>query len=304
MPAKLNVNIDHVATIREARKTIEPAVIAAARVCEQAGAHGITVHLRGDRRHIQDRDIEQLREAVTTYLNVEMAATEEMVAVAERIKPDAVSLVPESPNEVTTEGGLDVIGNFETVSLAIEKLKEAGIFVSIFIDPDTTQIDAAKRAGAQQVELCTAEYAEQTLVEPDNATSEPTKSSPPYESGAPAAASASGVDVGGVDAALGGRGGSLPSEPGAIATGSPHGEGSQKAAAELSRIAFAAAHADSLGLKVAAGHGLTTANVPALAAIPQITEFNIGHHIISRAVFIGLDQAVREMIAACAPART
>ena len=264
MPAKLNVNIDHVATIREARKTIEPSVVAAARICEQAGADGITVHLRGDRRHIQDRDIEQLRDVVKTYLNVEMAATDEMVAIAERNKPDAVSLVPESPNEVTTEGGLDVVGNFETVRSAIEKLKEAGIFVSIFIDPDTAQIDSAKQAGAQQVELCTAEYAEQTLVEPDNAAS----------------------------------------EPGAIATGFPHGEGAQKAASELSRIASAAAHADSLGLKVAAGHGLTTANVRALVAIPQITEFNIGHHIISRAVFIGLDQAVREMIAACNEART
>ncbi len=123
MTAKLNVNIDHVATIREARKTIEPSVLEAARVCEQAGADGITVHIRGDRRHIQDRDIEQLREVVTTYLNVEMAATDEMVGIATRIKPDAVSLVPESPNEVTTEGGLNVIGNFDNVKNAIEKLK-------------------------------------------------------------------------------------------------------------------------------------------------------------------------------------
>src|SRR5688572_18542423 len=163
MAAKLNVNIDHVATIREARKTIEPSIITAAVICEQAGANGITVHLRGDRRHIQDRDIELLRDVVTTYLNVEMAATDEMIAIALRTKPDAVSLVPESPNEITTEGGLDVIGNFENVAKAIRELKAANIFVSIFIDPDLEQISAARNVGAQQVELCTAEYAELTL---------------------------------------------------------------------------------------------------------------------------------------------
>src|SRR5215218_4721002 len=123
MTAKLNVNIDHVATIREARKTIEPSIITAAVICEQAGAHGITVHLRGDRRHIQDRDIELLREVVTTYLNVEMAATEEMTSIALRTKPDAVSLVPESPDEITTEGGLNVIGNFENIRNATSQLK-------------------------------------------------------------------------------------------------------------------------------------------------------------------------------------
>jgi len=258
MTAKLNVNIDHVATIREARKTIEPSVIDAALICEQAGADGITVHIRGDRRHIQDRDIEQLRKVVTTYLNVEMAATDEMVSIAIKTKPEAVSLVPESPNEVTTEGGLDVIGNFDNVRSATKKLKTVGIFVSIFIDPDTEQIDAAKNAGAEQVELCTAEYAELTLVAPT----------------------------------------SNVSEPGAIATGFSENEATQKAAAELSRIAAAAIHARSIGLKVAAGHGLTTRNVTALAAIPEITEFNIGHHIISRSVFIGLNQAVKEMIEA------
>ncbi len=251
MTAHLNVNIDHVATIREARKTIEPSVLEAARVCEQAGADGITVHLRGDRRHIQDRDIELLRDVVTTYLNVEMAATDEMVAIAIRTKPDAVSLVPENPNEVTTEGGLDVVGNFQTIKSAIEKLKAAGIFVSIFIDPDNAQIDAAKRAGAQQVELCTAEYAELFVVT---------------------------------------QAASLPLAD--QHTANPD------IAAEISRITAAAVHADSLGLKVAAGHGLTTRNVAALAAIPQITEFNVGHHIISRAVFIGLSQAVKEMLAA------
>src|SRR3954451_11640050 len=115
MTARLNVNIDHVATVREARKTIEPSIITAAAICEQAGAHGITVHIRGDRRHIQDRDIELLRETVTTYLNVEMVATDEMVEIASRIMPDAVSLVPENPDEITTEGGLDVAGNFDIV---------------------------------------------------------------------------------------------------------------------------------------------------------------------------------------------
>ena len=245
MTAKLNVNIDHVATIREARKTIEPSIVTAAVICEQAGANGITVHLRGDRRHIQDRDIEVLREVVTTYLNVEMAATDEMVEIALRTKPDAVSLVPESPNEITTEGGLDVIGNFENVKNAIDKLRAAGIFVSIFIDPDLEQIEAAAGAGAQQVELCTAEYADMTL-----------------------------------------------------SSRAAHGEGAQKAAAEISRVAQAAAHARKHDLIVAAGHGLTYRNIGALASIPEISEFNIGHNIISRSVFVGLNQAVREMVEA------
>ena len=245
MSAKLNVNIDHVATIREARKTIEPSIITAAVICEQAGAHGITVHLRGDRRHIQDRDIELLREVVTTYLNVEMAATEEMLAIALRTKPDAVSLVPESPNEITTEGGLNVIKNFGNIKNTIEKLKDAGIFVSIFIDPDLEQIEAASGAGAQQIELCTAEFAELTL-----------------------------------------------------SARAAHGEGLEKALSEVERIKRAAERAKNLGLIVAAGHGLTYRNIGALAAIPEIIEFNIGHNIISRAVFVGLNQAVREMIEA------
>lgn len=243
MTARLNVNIDHVATIREARKTIEPSIIAAAVICEQAGAHGITVHLRQDRRHIQDRDIELLREVVTTYLNVEMAATDEMTEIALRTKPDAVSLVPENPNEVTTEGGLDVAGNFENVKTAVEKLKSAGIFVSIFIDPDIAQIEASKRAGAQQIELCTAEYAELTL-----------------------------------------------------SSRAAHGEGLQKAEKEVERIKQAVRKAAEIGLIVAAGHGLTYRNIGALANISEITEFNIGHNIISRSVFTGLATAVEEMI--------
>ena len=245
MPAKLNVNIDHVATVREARKTIEPSVISAAIACEQAGANGITVHLRQDRRHIQDKDIELLRRIVTTYLNVEMSATEEMIKIALQTLPEAVSLVPENPNEITTEGGLDVLKNFEAVQSAIEQLREAEIFTSVFIDPNENQIEAAKRAGAQQIELCTAEYAEITLD---------------------------------------GK--------------SAHGEKLKRAEEELKRIKNAAESASSLGLVVAAGHGLTYRNVGALASMREITEFNIGHNIISRSIFVGLNQAVREMIEA------
>ena len=250
MTARLNVNIDHVATIREARKTIEPSIITAAVICEQAGANGITVHVRQDRRHIQDRDIELLRDVVTTYLNVEMAATDEMVSIAERTRPDAVSLVPENPNEVTTEGGLDVVKNFDAVKSAIDKLRAAEIFVSIFIDPVNEQLDAASKAGAQQIEICTGEYAELTL-----------------------------------------------------SSRAAHGEGLRKATAEVERIRAAAEHASGLGMMVAAGHGLTYRNVGALAAIPEIAEFNIGHNIISRSVFVGLNQAVREMIKAIAKAK-
>jgi len=245
MTAKLNVNIDHVATIREARKTIEPSVVTAAVICEQAGADGITVHLRGDRRHIQDHDIEILREVVTTYLNVEMAASDEMVKIAKGTRPDAVSLVPENPAEVTTEGGLDVVRNFAAVEYAVGELKDAGIFVSIFVDPVVEQIEAARRVGAQQVELCTAEYAELT-----------------------------------------------------ISSRAAHGDGERRAAVELERLRKAAGLAKEHGLIVAAGHGLTCRNVGELSAIRQISEFNIGHHIISRSVFVGLDQAVREMIEA------
>ena len=249
MPARLNVNIDHVATIREARKTIEPSIITAAVICEQAGANGITVHLRQDRRHIQDRDIELLRDVVTTYLNVEMAATDEMTSIAERTRPDAVSLVPEDPNEVTTEGGLDVVKNFDAVKAAIDRLRAAEVFVSIFIDPVNEQLDAAAKAGAQQIEICTAEYAVLTL-----------------------------------------------------SSRAAHGEGLRKAAAEVERIRSAAEHASGLGMMVAAGHGLTYRNVGSLAAIPEITEFNIGHNIISRSVFVGLNQAVKEMVQAIANA--
>jgi pyridoxine 5-phosphate synthase len=243
MSAKLNVNIDHVATVREARKTIEPSIVAAAVICEKAGAHGITVHIRQDRRHIQDRDIRLLREAVTTYLNVELATSPEMLSIAVATLPDAVSLVPENRLEITTEGGLDVENNFENVRSAVDKLREADIFTSIFIDPDLKQIEAAHRTGAQQIEICTAEYAEMTL-------------------GAKSA----------------------------------HGEGLERAKAELERIKRAAQHARELGLVVAAGHGLTYRNIAALARMSEISEFNIGHNIVSRSIFVGLEQAVREMI--------
>jgi pyridoxine 5-phosphate synthase len=157
--SRLNVNIDHIATIRQARRTNEPNPVSAAVICELAGADGITTHLRSDRRHIQDYDLIALKQVVITHLNVEMAATDEMVGIATRIKPDVVSLVPERPQEITTEGGLDVVGNEKAVRAAIRKLNEAGIFVSLFIDPDINQIKAAAKLGAFQVEICTANYA-------------------------------------------------------------------------------------------------------------------------------------------------
>ena len=242
MIARLNVNIDHVATVRQARRAPEPSLVAAAMACEQAGADGITIHLRGDRRHIQDHDVKLLRECVTTYLNLEMAATTEMVKIALDSKPDAVSLVAESPNEITTEGGLDVKANLTTVREAVVTIREAGILASLFIDPEPSQIEAAHEIGAQQVELCTASYAEATL--------------------------------------------------GASAI---HGDGATRAAEELRRLKEGATLATQYGLHVAAGHGLTYRNVGAVAAISEITEFNIGHNIVARAIFVGLEEAVREM---------
>jgi pyridoxine 5-phosphate synthase len=245
MTARLNVNIDHVATVRQARRAPEPSVMAAAMACEQAGGDGITVHLRGDRRHIQDLDIELLRKSVTTYLNVEMAATEEMLGIALKALPDAVTLVAEKPDEITTEGGLDVRANVDVVRATVTSLRQAKIMASLFIDPDAAQIEAARDVGAQQVELCTAAYAEATL-------------------------GARGI----------------------------HGEGAAHAAHELRRLREAAELATQYGLNVAAGHGLTYRNVGAVAEIKLITEFNIGHNIIARAVFVGLEEAVREMRAA------
>lgn len=242
MTARLNVNIDHVATVRQARRAPEPSVIAAAMICEQAGADGITVHLRGDRRHIQDADVRLLRESISTYLNLEMAATEEMLNVALETKPDAVTLVAENPNEITTEGGLNVKANVSIVRAAVTRLRQAGILTSLFIDPDPSQIEAAHEVSAQEVELCTAAYAEATL------------------------------------------GGSWS-----------HGEPAAKVSQELRELREGATLAAQYGLRVAAGHGLTYRNVGEVAAISEIREFNIGHNIISRSVFVGLERAVLEM---------
>ena len=242
MTARLNINIDHVATVRQARRAPEPSVVAAAMLCEQAGADGITIHLRGDRRHIQDADLLALRASVTTYLNLEMAATEEMLKVALETRPDAVSLVPETANEITTEGGLDVKENVAIVRATVGRLREAGILASLFIDPDPKQIEAAHSVSAQQVDLCTALYA---------------------------------------DATLGSHG--------------FHGEGALRVGQELRRLRESAALAKQYGLLVAAGHGLTYRNVGAVAAISEVAEFNIGHNIIARSIFIGLERAVMEM---------
>lgn len=243
--SRLNVNIDHIATIRQARRTNEPNPVSAAVICELAGADGITTHLRSDRRHIQDYDLIALKQAVITHLNVEMAATDEMVEIASRVKPDVVTLVPETPQEITTEGGLDVLAHKKTIKKAISKLKDNGIFVSLFIDPDIQQIKASARLGVFQVEICTAQYAH------------------------------------------------LNEHP---------GDKTVRRIAEIekeaARIRTATKTAVREGLKVAAGHGLTYRNVAAIARISEIEEFNIGHNIIARAALVGLDRAVREMIAA------
>ncbi len=239
---RLNVNIDHIATIRQARKTFEPDVVAAAVLADLAGADGITVHLRGDRRHIQDEDLRLLRRTVKTYLNLEMAATEEMIRIASEVRPDAATLVPEREDEVTTEGGLDVVSNEEEIRQCAARLARAGILVSIFVDPALDQIEASHRAGARQIEICTASYAEAT---------DPTRK------------------------AQAGR-----------------------AEEELARISDAARLAHSLGLQVAAGHGLTYRNVRDIARIEPIEELNIGHNIVARAALVGMERAVREMIAA------
>jgi pyridoxine 5-phosphate synthase len=239
---RLNVNIDHIATIRQARKTFEPSVVAAAVLADLAGASGITIHLRGDRRHIQDSDVFTLRGVVKTHLNIEMAVTDEMISIARDVRPDAATLVPERADEVTTEGGLDVISHESEVRRAVSEIKAAGVLVSIFLDPVTAQIEAAHRVGADQIEICTASYAELT---------DPTKK-----------LQASSIED------------------------------------EILRIADSARLAEGLNLQVAAGHGLSYRNVRPIAAIPQIEELNIGHNIVARAALVGMERAVREMIAA------
>jgi pyridoxine 5-phosphate synthase len=236
---RLAVNIDHIATIREARKSDEPDPIAAAVLCELAGAQGITVHLRGDRRHIQDRDVELLRRTVSTHLNVEMAATSEMVRIAQTIKPHRVTLVPERKDELTTEGGLDVVlhsGNLEKV---VRQLLDSAIDVSIFVDPDLEQIRQCHKLRAPKIEINTGKYADA------------------FNQRA--------------------SGGNWTNE--------------------LDKVANAARAAKKLGLVVYAGHGLTYRNIDAIALIPEIEELNIGHSIIARASLVGLDAAVREMVA-------
>ncbi|MEN3334831.1 MAG: pyridoxine 5-phosphate synthase [Blastocatellia bacterium] len=239
---RLNVNIDHIATLRQARRTYEPSVAAAAVLADLAGASGITIHLRGDRRHIQDDDALTLRAVVKTHLNIEMAATDEMVQIARTVKPNAATLVPERADEVTTEGGLDVVAREAELQRVVAEIAQAGILVSIFVDPEPAQIEASQRTGAQQIEICTARYAELT---------DPTR------------------------------------------------QGEAKAIEmELTRIAECANRAGELGLQVAAGHGLTYRNVAAIAEIYPIEELNIGHNIVARAALVGLERAVREMIAA------
>jgi pyridoxine 5-phosphate synthase len=242
MTIRLNVNIDHIATIRQARRTWEPSLTAAAVLADLAGASGITIHLRGDRRHIQDDDLRVLRAVVKTHLNLEMAATEEMVRIGCEVRPNTATLVPERAEEVTTEGGLDVASREDDIQEAIRDLSEAGVLVSVFVDPDTAQIEASHRMGAHQIEICTARYAE--LSDPSRA-----------------------AEVAQIEA-------------------------------ELARISECASRAGELGLKVAAGHGLTYRNVGAIAEIYPIEELNIGHNIVARAALVGMERAVREMIAA------
>ena len=258
---KLGVNIDHVATIREARYRGrgfgEPDPVAAALRCEAAGAHGITAHLREDRRHIQDRDVWALREQIKTRLNLEMANAPEIVAIALKLQPDIVCIVPERRLEVTTEGGLDVVAAEKPLTETRKTLNGAGIEVSLFIAPDESQIAASARTGSQFIELHTGKFAEDFFSRRREAA--PTSKSE-ISQRLPASAA---TDY----------------EP------------------ELQRLIAGAQQAHSLGLKVNAGHGLNYANLPALFRVPHLVELNIGHSLVSRAVFAGLENAVREMLA-------
>lgn len=232
---RLGVNVDHVATLRQNRGTAYPDPVSAAAGAEAAGAHQITVHLREDRRHIQDRDLAILRQTVQTRLNLEMAATADMVRIAARIKPDQVTLVPERRQELTTEGGLNAAMQKTRLAAAVRRLTGAGIGVSLFIEPDRRQIEASAKIGAAAVELHTGKYAEALT--------------------------------------------------------------RRECVRELDRIGVAARDARSAGLKVFAGHGLHYQNTRPAAEIPEIEELNIGHSIVSRAVFVGIETAVKEMLA-------
>jgi pyridoxine 5-phosphate synthase len=236
--ARLGVNIDHVATVRQARRAAEPDPIQAAVLAELGGAHGITVHLRADRRHIQDRDVEILRQVVKTRLNIELAAAQEMLRIALTVKPDQVTLVPERREEITTEGGLDAVLNSGPLRPAVRTLQEGGVLVSLFVDPDLEQVKEAHKIGAQAVEINTASYADAR-------------------------------DERGREAAL-------------------------------RKVVDTARLGRKLGLAVHAGHGLTYANVRPVAALPEVSELNIGHNIVARAVLVGMERAVREMIEAMA----
>lgn len=239
---KLGVNIDHVATVRQARyvgeidaHNAEPDVLAAAEICERAGASGITVHLRADRRHIQDADVFRLRERINTKLNLEMGNTKEILEIALRVKPDDVCLVPENRREVTTEGGLDVVGQLDALRPTVSQLREAGVRVSMFIEPSREQITASQALGAEMVELHTGAFA--------------------------------------------------------------NAQGSDQLA-ELARLSDAAIFAHTLGLQVNAGHGINYSNIALIRGLPHIEELNIGHSIVARALFTGLEQAVRDMLTA------
>ncbi len=239
MYQRLYINIDHVATLRQARRTVEPDPVLAATECENAGADGITAHLREDRRHIQDDDVERLKTTVRTVLNLEMACTGEMIAIASRLRPYQVTFVPERREEVTTEGGLDVTRDPKSLRSAIEQLAAIGVRTSLFIDPDLDAVSRSRDLGAVAIELHTGRYSHH------------------------------------------------PNEPAAFRA-----------------LEDAARHGHGLGLAVHAGHGLTTRNVGPVAAIGEIEELNIGHSIVSRAVFVGLAEAVREMRAVMDVART
>jgi pyridoxine 5-phosphate synthase len=230
---RLGVNVDHVATVRQARRAAEPDPVAAAILATLGGADGITVHLREDRRHIQDRDVRLLRQVVTTRLNLEMATADEIVAIACDLKPDEATLVPEKRAELTTEGGLDVIAHQKAVGDTVKRLADLGVHVSLFIDPDPLQVDMAKTLGAQAIELQTASYSE--------ARTEAQRQ------------------------------------------------------IELEKLESATYLAKERGLNVHMGHGLNYANVQAIVRIPGVEELNIGHSIVSRAILVGMERAVREM---------
>lgn len=230
---ELGVNIDHVATLREARKGVAPDTIMAAKVCEMAGAHQITIHLRQDRRHIQDHDVEHLKHVLLVRMNLEMGATDEIIAIAHRIRPETVCLVPETRQEVTTEGGLDVAAQLPRLTEVVAGMHAHDIKVSMFIDPDNHQVDASVASGADYVELHTGAYA------------------------------------------------------------NARGEAQEE---ELERLRRCSAHVLQTGLALHAGHGLTVHNLEPVARIPGLHEVNIGHDIIARALFIGLDSAVKEIL--------